>query len=119
MYLDARKLDYTIYDTSTVVIHSMDATIAHALDANGNTGFGNFIKAAWLRNQHHCRSNLHSHRNRGAFDCNNTSDQSKKQYRYRIGFSTDGFRFIRFSNQAQMLEVKTQAEPVMGRVLIR
>lgn len=115
MYLDARKLDYTILDTSTVIFHSVDATIGHALDVNGNTGAGNFLKLRGFGLSTTAGITYIRHRNRGAYDCNKTSDDFKK-YDYRIGLSLMDFGFIRFFNQAQLLELRVPQDRLWARL---
>ena len=109
LYLDARKFDYTILDNSAVIIHSMDATIAHAVDQNGNADFGNIVKLRGFGISTTLGATYIRHRRRGAFDCNNTADNFKK-YKYRVGLSLMDFGLIRFSNQAHVLEVGTQID---------
>lgn len=106
MFLDARQLDYTFYDSTHSVIHAMDATLGHALNADGNSslfgirgvGLGATVGAMYMR-----------HRNPGAFDCNKTSDQFKK-YQYRLGLSLMDIGGIRFFRQAQQLTVRTTTD---------
>jgi hypothetical protein len=115
MYMDARKLDYSIYDSSTIVIHSMDATIGHALAEDGKTGFGNFMKLRGLGLSTTVGATYIHNRNRGAFDCNGTAGQLKK-YQYRIGASLMDFGFMRFFSQAQILEVSNPNDRVWSRL---
>ena len=102
LYLDARKADYTIIDSSGVIVHSFDATIGHAISHDGNNlfkirGFGlsTTIGATYI---HKRRS--------GGYDCNKTADNVRK-YQYRLGFSLMDFGFIRFSNDAQVMNIGT------------
>jgi hypothetical protein len=113
--MDARQLDYSVYDSSTIVIHSMDATIGHALQADGKTGFGNFMKLRGLGLSTTIGATYIHNRNRGAFDCNNTSDALRK-YQYRIGASLMDFGFMRFFSQAQILEVHNPGEQIWSRL---
>ena len=104
MFLDARQLDNTVLDSSTVIMHAMDATIGHALEDNGQTGFGNFIKLRGVGMSTTLGLTYIRHRSRAAFDCSKAADQVRK-YHYRVGVSLIDFGMIRFSNQAKILEL--------------
>lgn len=103
VFLDAQKLDYTIYDSSHAAVNAMDVTIGHAVNADGNSslfalrglGLSTTLGAEYMH-----------HRNPGAFDCNNTSDQFKK-YDYRIGLSFLDIGMIDYFRQSQTLNVQT------------
>ncbi|MBK7853330.1 MAG: hypothetical protein IPJ66_19945 [Bacteroidetes bacterium] len=103
LYLDARNLDYTFYDSTHAVVHSMDATLGHAVNADGNSslfalrglGLSTTMGAVYMHK-----------RNPGAFDCNKTSDQFKK-YDYRIGLSFLDIGMIDYFRQSQTLTVQT------------
>ncbi len=115
MYMDARALDYSVYDSSTIVIHSMDATIGHALQADGKTGLGNFMKLRGLGLSTTIGATYIHNRNRAAFECNNNSGDVRK-YQYRIGASLMDFGFMRFFSQAQILEVKNPNDRIWSRL---
>ncbi len=115
MYLEGRKVDYTVYDSSTVIVHSMDAQMGHALSQDGSTGFGNFIKLRGYGVSTTIGLTYIHHRNKGAFDCNRTSDQLEK-YQYRIGLSLLDFGMIHFSNDAQILTVNTSTDRLWSRI---
>jgi hypothetical protein len=115
MFMDARQLDYSVYDSSTIVIHNMDATVGHALQADGKTGFGNFMKLRGLGLSTTIGATYIHNRNRGAFDCNATAGDLKK-YQYRIGASLMDFGFMRFFSQTQVLEVKNTDDRIWSRL---
>ncbi|MCX6292136.1 MAG: DUF5723 family protein [Bacteroidetes bacterium] len=115
MYMDVRKVDFSVYDSSTAVIHTMDATIAHALASNGSTGFGSFVTLRGIGASTTLGATYIRHRNRGGFDCNKTSDNIRK-YQYRIGLSLMDFGFIRFNDQAQMLNLNTTTDKFWSRI---
>ena len=98
-----QKLDYTFYDSTHAVVHAMDATLGHAVNADGNSslfalrglGLSTTLGAVYMHK-----------RNPGAFDCNKTSDQFKK-YDYRIGLSFLDIGMIDYFRQSQTLSVQT------------
>jgi len=115
MYLDARNMTYSLYDSSTAIIHSMDATLAHSLAANGSTGFGSFVKPrGWGLGTTLGATFIHR-RNRGGYDCNKTADGVRK-YQYRIGLSLMDFGFIHFSGDAQVLNLNSSANRTWSRI---
>src|SRR6185436_16672443 len=116
LYLDGRKLDFTVLDSSTAIIHNLDATIGHALDANGNAGAGSFLTfRGWGLSTTLGLTYVHR-RDRGGYDCNKTSDNHKK-YQYRAGLSLMDFGFIHFSKHAQVIELKTSTSPGWSRLV--
>jgi hypothetical protein len=115
LYMDVRKMDVTVLDQSTVVIHSLEATIAHALDQTGHASFSSITAIRGLGLSTTLGMTYIRNRNRGAFDCNNTNDDHKK-YDYRFGASLIDFGFIRFSKQAQVMEVKSPTDQLWSRI---
>jgi hypothetical protein len=113
MYLDGRVVDYSLRDSSAATIHRMDATIAHALSANGSTGAGSFLKLRGYGLSTTAGVTYIRHRNRGGYDCNKTADNIKK-YNYRIGLSLMDLGFIHFSNEAQMLNLNAVSDIYWG-----
>lgn len=103
MYLDGRQLDFTLSDTSLALIHAMDATLAYAVNANGNSSFfgirglglGSSIGATFIRK-----------RNSGGFECNRSNDNIKK-YKYRIGLSLMDAGMVRFFRQSSVATLTT------------
>src|SRR6185295_8502598 len=85
VYMDVRKMDVTVQNSSSVIIHSLDATIAHALDKDGNASFSSIAALRGFGLSTTLGMTYIRNRNRGAYDCNNSEDH--KKYDYRIGAS--------------------------------
>lgn len=107
--LDVRNLDYTIADSSTVIFHSVDATLSHAVNSTGNFSAGSLFAVRGYGASTTFGATYIHHRNRAAYDCNNISDRNKK-YQYRIGLSLIDFGYIRFMNESKVTALNTSVD---------
>ncbi len=115
LYLDSRKLDYTIADSSTAIIHSMDATIGHALSTDAKNSASRFLKLRGFGLSTTLGASYIHHRNRGGYECTGNADRQKK-YDYRIGLSLLDLGYINFSNDAKILDLNTTTDKVWSRL---
>jgi hypothetical protein len=107
-YYDQRSLALTSVDTSTIVVHSFDATLTHA---TGNSFFG--LRGAGLSTT--LGATYMSKPNKGAFDCNMSNDKQRK-YNYRIGASLIDIGAIYFFNQAEQMNTATTSDVIWNGV---
>jgi hypothetical protein len=107
-HFNQRKLDFTPVDSTTLIVHSLDASLSHA---TGNSFFG--LRGAGLSTT--LGATYISHPDRGAFECNMGNDKIRK-YNYRLGASLIDLGTIYFFNQAELLNVNTTADRVWNGI---
>jgi len=115
IYLDVKKLDYAFHDSTTAIIHSIDATLDHAVDASGNFSGGSLFAIRGLGASTTLGVTYIRHHNRAAYDCNNFSDRNKK-YQYRLGASLIDLGYIRFVNEAKVTSLNTSMDRVWNGI---
>jgi hypothetical protein len=103
-YYNQKNLEYTPIDSSQSLVHKMDATFAHTLgrsffDLRG-FGLSTTLGVTYINRPQ-----------RGSFECNMSNDREKK-YNYRLGFSILDLGLIRYINQSQIVNVKTESDVV-------
>jgi hypothetical protein len=110
-YYDERALDFTSVDTSQLIVHKMDATLAHSPNTSDapflgirGLGLSTTLGATYIKNP-----------NRGAFDCNMSNDHMRK-YKYRLGVSLIDLGMIHFFNKPQIYTVSTQSDYVWNGI---
>lgn len=107
-YLDIKQLDYTVRDTSDMIIHNMNASFAHSSGSTldlpgailGLRGFG-LGTTLGLTYTHKRQSS--------GFECSGAADNIKK-YHYRIGFSLMDLGIIHFFRQSSVLALNTETD---------
>ncbi|MBP6335919.1 MAG: hypothetical protein KA444_10660, partial [Bacteroidia bacterium] len=107
-YMKVNTFDYTVLDTSLMVVHNMDATINYSANPTAQNvgadfvlrgaGLGTNIGATYIRK-----------RQRSGFECRKSSDKIKK-YNYRIGVSLMDFGLIRFFKDENKIVVNSNSD---------
>lgn len=110
-YLNGRNLKFTSFDSTQLIVHSMDQTSAHAIRPEGGSIFG--FRGLGLSTT--LGVTYINHPNRGAFDCNMSNDKQRK-YKYRLGASLLDLGTIYYFNQAEVVNIKTTDERVWNGV---
>ncbi len=111
-YLDVRTFDYTVADTSRMVIHSMDATLAHSTGNSGTAaifglrglGLGTTLGLTYVHK-----------RQSSGYECRKIADNVKK-YKYRIGLSLMDLGLIHFFKDAGKLEINAGTDRVWNGI---
>jgi hypothetical protein len=113
VYLDAGRLDYTVLDSASVVIHNIDLTMAQALE---HDNFQNFFAIRGIGGSTTVGLTYMRKRQRSGFECNGGNDHFRK-YIYRIGLSAIDFGFIRFfKNKSKVLNVQSNTDHVVNNI---
>ncbi len=98
---DSRAFDFTQVDSSSLIIHNIDASYSHTTGTGAFNiqGFGLSTTAGvtYIKEP-----------NRGGFDCNMSNDRQKK-YKYRLGFSLLDLGMIRFLNNTHVYSVSNSS----------
>jgi hypothetical protein len=110
-YYDQKSFDFTSVDSSLLIVHKMDATLAHAVNSKGNSFFGirglglsTTLGATYIKNP-----------NRGAFDCNMSNDRQRK-YKYRLGVSLLDLGIIHYFSQSQVYNVSVNTDRIWNGI---
>lgn len=111
-YLDIRNFDYTVLDTSVMVLHNVDATFAHS---SGNSGSGAIFGFRGLGlGTTLGLTYIHKRRTSG-YECRKIADNVKK-YNYRIGVSLMDLGLIHFFKDATKLEASTSSDRIWNGI---
>jgi hypothetical protein len=113
VYVDVDRFNYTVVDSSSILIHNMDMTLAQSLNHND---FSKFFSIRGLGGSTTLGITYMRKRNRAGFECNGGNDHFRK-YIYRIGFSAIDFGFIRFfKNKSQVFRVQSNTDHLVNRI---
>ncbi len=115
LYLDARKLNYTVVDTTLAVAHTVDATLAEALDAKNSGGLGSIFPIRGMGLSTTLGVTYMHKRHPGSYECGDIADALPK-YQYRAGLSLIDFGMIRFFNQDQVSTLQTNTDRSLSRL---
>lgn len=109
-YINVNNFDYTVLDTSMMVIHQMDATLAYS-GSTSNEGAGGLfgIRGVGLGTTLGL-TYVHKRRSSG-YECATIADKIKK-YDYRIGFSLLDLGMVHFFRHSNQLELQTSTDRV-------
>ncbi len=112
-YFDVSKMDYSIIDSSSIIMHSMDMTMAHTMVPNN---LGSLFAIRGLGGSTTLGITYMRKRKISGFECDNGADHIKK-YNYRIGLSAIDIGFIRFfKNKSQVTTVKSNNDHVISHI---
>jgi hypothetical protein len=112
-YFDVNKMDYTVVDSSSILMHSMDMTMAHTLVPND---FNSLFTIRGMGASTTLGLTFMHKRKKSGFECDGGADHIKK-YDYRIGFSAIDFGFVRFfKNKSQVTTVKSNSDHLISRI---
>ncbi len=112
-YFDVSKMDYTVVDSSSIIMHSMDMTMAHTMVPNN---FGSFFAIRGIGGSTTVGLTYMRKRKKSGFECDNGADHIKK-YNYRIGISAIDIGFIRFfKNKSQVTTVKSNSDHLISHI---
>ena len=111
-YLDVKNFEYTVQDTSQMIIHGIDGTFAHSAGNSGGAalfglrglGLGTTLGLTYVHK-----------RISSGYECKKIADNVKK-YNYRIGFSLMDFGLIHFFKDAGKLELNTNTDRIWNGI---
>ncbi len=109
-YLDIEQLDYTVQDTSVMIIHNMTASFAHSPGSSFN-GTEAFLGLRGLGLGTTLGLTYTHKRQSSGFECSGAADNVKK-YQYRAGFSLMDLGIIHFFRQSSLLELNTESDRI-------
>ena len=106
-YFDEQSAEFTSIDSTQLVLHNLDGTIANA----GNSFFG--FRGLGLSTT--LGVTYINHPNRGAFECTMANDKIRK-YKYRLGFSMIDLGLLRFFNETSVYHVNVASDRIWNGI---
>src|SRR5205823_2301000 len=80
-YVDVGKLDYTVIDSASIIVHNIDMTMAQSMQQDK---FGSFFAIRGIGAGTTLGVTYMHKRKQSAFECNGGNDHFRK-YQYRVG----------------------------------
>ena len=109
-YLKFKEFEYTLQDTSTLIIHNMNATLAHSSSPT-STGTGGLFGFRGLGLGTTLGATYMHKRQSSGFECSTVADRVKK-YDYRIGVSLMDLGLIHFFKNSSKTQFQTTTDRV-------
>jgi hypothetical protein len=113
LYIDVDKLDYTVLDSSSVIIHNMDMTMAEAMPQGS---FSGLLAPRGIGGSTTLGLTYMRKRKISGFECDNGADRIRK-YKYRIGLSAVDFGMIHFFNsKSRVTTIQSNTDHLIHRI---
>jgi hypothetical protein len=113
LYMDVKGMDFTVLDSSSVIVHKMDMTMASAMPQGS---FGGLLAPRGLGASTTLGLTYMRKRKISGFECDNGADHIRK-YIYRIGLSAVDFGFIRFFNsKSQITTIQSNTDHLIYHI---
>ncbi|HNS12132.1 MAG TPA: DUF5723 family protein [Bacteroidia bacterium] len=113
-YLKFDELEYTLQDTSTLIVHKLNATLAHSSSPTSTgtsglfgfrgLGLGTTLGATYMHK-----------RQSSGFECSRVADRVKK-YDYRIGVSLMDLGLVHFFKNSSKTELQTSTDRIWNGI---